>query len=149
MENAFYQAFCDLAVSPLQNPNRKLLVRPRKRPKKKGAAQTPRGLLFRELPLWCKQAFVPSGPFGRFWAEVLGGSARKSPFLSHQTGGVGKPGAPARLPVRRTQTGRRAGGGIPEARRVSGRVGNSPGILKRLLRTKVSGYQMRWLVVNG
>ena len=30
MENAFYQPFCDLAVSPLQNPNRKLLERPLK-----------------------------------------------------------------------------------------------------------------------
>ena len=35
MENAFYQAFCDLAVSPLQNPNRKLLGRARKRPSAK------------------------------------------------------------------------------------------------------------------
>ena len=62
----------------------------------------------RELRLWCKQAFVPCGPFGRFWAQVLGGSARKSPFTPHQPGGVGKLGAPARLPVRRTQTDRQA-----------------------------------------
>ena len=35
MESAFYQAFCDLAVSPLQNLNRKLLGRARKRPSAK------------------------------------------------------------------------------------------------------------------
>ena len=84
------------------------LVRPRKRPKKKGTAQTPpvcvretartgrRGLLFRELPLWCKQAVVPSGRFGRFLAEVLGGSARKSPFPPAAK--VGKAQKPSRCP---------------------------------------------------
>ena len=55
------------------------LARPRKRPKKKGAAQTPRGLLFRELPLWCNQAVVPSGRFGRFWAKCLGDLRGKAP----------------------------------------------------------------------
>ena len=63
------------------------VARPRKRPKKKGACLPVcvrrtgrRGLLFRELPLWCEQAVVPSGRFGGFGAEVLEGPARKSPF---------------------------------------------------------------------
>ena len=87
MENAFYQPFCDLAVSPLQNPNRKLLVRPRKRPKKKGAAQTPRGLLFRELSLWWERKLLPCERLEIHEAQVMDGTARKSPFPSHQTGG--------------------------------------------------------------
>ena len=56
------------------------LARPRKRPKKKGAAQTPRGLLFREPSQWCKRAFVSCGPLGCCWTMVMDGTARKSPF---------------------------------------------------------------------
>ncbi len=72
------------------------LARPRKRPKKKGAclrgaprcrqaAQTPRGLLFRELPLWSIPEFVPCERWGIHKAKALDGTARKSPFTPHRT----------------------------------------------------------------
>ena len=56
------------------------LARPRKRPKKKGAAQTPRGLLFRELSLGWKQKLLPCERLGIHEAKALDGTARKSPF---------------------------------------------------------------------
>ena len=72
------------------------LARPRKRPKKKGAclrgaprcrqaAQAPRGLLFRELPLWSIPEFVPCERWGIHKAKALDGTARKSPFTPHRT----------------------------------------------------------------
>ena len=58
------------------------LARPRKRPKKKGAAQTPRGLLFRELSLWWKRKLLPCERLGIHEAQVMDGTARKSPIRS-------------------------------------------------------------------
>ena len=63
-------------------------IRPRKRPKKKGASAVPGTCLpvcvqrtgRRATRRQAAQAGLPCGPFGRFWAVVLGGSARKSPF---------------------------------------------------------------------
>ena len=70
-------------LQPLHTPCLRrglFLPRPGKRPKKKGAAQAPRGLLFRELSLWWTRKLLPCERLGIHEAQVLDGTARKSPF---------------------------------------------------------------------
>ncbi len=59
------------------------LARPRKRPKKKGAAQAPRGLLFRELSLGRKRKLLPCGPLRCSWGWRRTEPRGKAPSL-HQ-----------------------------------------------------------------
>ncbi len=131
-----------------QFSNRKLLARPRKRPKKKGAAQTPRGLLFRELPLGWKRGSALRA-LGDSRGEGGGRKRAEKPLPPpHQTGGVGKPGAPARrcwgdLRGKAPSPGPEGGGGDT----FSLAPGNSSGILKQLLTHFLTLFRM-WVYFN-
>ena len=81
------------------------LTRLRKRAKKNGAAQTPQGWFFRELPQWRIPTVLPCQRRRRTRTTLVNGITRKNPHLHHRSSG------------RQTGKDRRGARGLPANRR--------------------------------